>query len=159
MTLQKLIVALMLIALVTACSESEKVYSLKTCESKSIDSDNCDKCKISQEVKVKYKVNKSTSSVLQTIIQRDGTSKTTTIDGCTILDDESFECSREERGCGGIETPYFSTMKNDLYLSDDKWEQTYSLNILQGSPNKQDDVHKHTYSCGTEIVSISNLFK
>ena len=151
---KQLIVSLMLVTSVTACSESEKVYSFKTCESKSIDSDDCDKCKTSLDVKVKYKVNKSTSSVLQTITQRDGTSKTTTIDGCTILDDESFECSREERGCGAIETPYFSTMKNDLYLSDDKWEQTYSLNILQGSPNKQYDVHKHTYSCGRRKYSL-----
>ena len=142
----------MLIALVTACSESEKVYSFKTCESKSIDSDDCDKCKTSQEVKVKYKVNKSTSSVLQTIIQRDGTSKTTTIYGCTILDDEYFRCGRKEIGCG-IDTPYFRTMKNDLYLSDDKWEQTYFLNI-QGSPNKQDDVRKHIYSCGRRRYSL-----
>lgn len=152
MTLQKLIVVLMLIASVTACSESEKVYSFKTCESKSIDSDDCDKCKTSQEVKVKYKVNKSTSSVLQTIIQRDGTSKTTTIYGCTILDDEYFTCRSEEIG-EGIYTPYFRTMKNDLYLSDDKWEQTYFLNI-QGSLNKQDDVRKHIYSCGRRSYSL-----
>ena len=150
---KQLIVSLMLVTSVTACSESEKVYSFKTCVSKSIDSDDCDKCKTSQEGKVKYKVNKSTSSVLQTIIQRDGTSKTTTIYGCTILDDEYFTCSREEIGCGGIETPYFRTMKNDLYLSDDKWEQTYFLNI-QGSPNKQDDVRKHIYSCGRRRYSL-----
>ena len=78
-----LIVSLMLLTSVTACSEGEKVYSFKTCESKSIDSDDCDKCKTSLDVKVKYKVNKSKSSVLQTITQRDGTSKTTPFVSCS----------------------------------------------------------------------------
>lgn len=126
-----LIIGLMLIALVTACSDGEKEYTLKTCKNElaAITVNRCDdKCEVMG--KVSFKVSKSLASVMEVYKLNDGKISPIVRDNCKIFDEDTFSCD------------------NDLY------NQTISL-----SDGKYIFTDTSTFLCGTEIKSIFNPFK
>ena len=132
MDMKKIVaVGLFLIASASAYSGG-KEYTFKICDK---GKDKCDECK-DIEKKVTFKVSKSLGSVMRTVLKKDGTSKSSTIDNCKIFDDETFECET-----------YFAYSDFHFILSNGKWEQTSRHKIYD------------TYYCGTEIKSLLNLFK
>ena len=124
-----LIVGLMLISLVTACSDAEKEYTLKTCKNE-LDANRCnDKCEVTG--KVSFKVSKSLTSVMEVYKLNDTTISPIVRDNCKIFDEDSFSCDND-------------LFNQTISLSDGKYIFTHNSS---------------TFLCGTEIKSIFNPFK
>lgn len=147
-----LIVGLMLIASGNVYSGS-KEYTLKHCDE---GIKNCDECK-GDGSKVSFKVSKSLGSVMQTVIQKDGTSGSSTIDNCKIFDEDTFECEL-------ISEPYLykdrssDGMSSRKILSNGKFESIHweGEKMMDGKWYKETSTYNY---CATEIKSIYNLFK
>ena len=128
-----LIVCLILIASASAYY-SEKEYTRKKCDE---GKNNCNECEDTGD-KISFKVSKSLHSVMITVIKKDGTKRSSTIDNCKIFDEDTFECETENE---------LILLFEHLILSNGEWHSRTSF-------------EKHNiHYCGTEIKSIYNLFK
>jgi hypothetical protein len=146
-----LIVGLILITSGNVYS-GEKEYTVKYCDE---GKNNCNECK-GTGMTVSFKVSKSIGSVMQTVIKKDGTSKSSVIDNCKIFDEDAFECET-------INDAYFhqdtaSTGTSDrIIFSNGKWEKIIRIGTFRNDREVFREIN--TYSCGTEIKSVFNFFK
>jgi hypothetical protein len=128
-----LIFGLILIASESAYSGG-KEYTYKICDE---GKNNCNECEDKGD-KISFKVSKSLASVMRTVIKKDGTKRSSTMDNCKIFDEDTFDCETEKERI---------LLSHHLILSNGEWHYRSSL----GEHN--------SHSCGTEIKSVFNLFK
>jgi hypothetical protein len=146
-----LIVGLMLGASGNVYS-GEKEYTYKSCaEGKN----NCNECKESEN-KVSFKVSKSLGSVMKTLIRKDGTKKSRTLDNCKIFDEDTFECETISKAF--VSRDYATGGSSSRFiLSNGGWEETNRNGMYRIESKVTEETN--FYKCGKEIKSIFNFFK
>ena len=139
----------MLIALVTACSEGEKEYIYKECNTYD-QTDSCDDTCWKTGI-ISFKTSESLDSVMKTVISN-YKKESSTIDNCKIFDDETFECKTLDM-----------TYRDNIYsykiiLSNGKFSEKETGGFIRLSEDSHITISKrNSFKCGIKVTTIKRI--